>query len=175
MVPEYRKSFFSVEMTSQLRMKNFNEGDEIRKAEIFGCHPVHWKPIREKVKKWAQSGWERWEDEQPEWFTDQWKARLPDDMKPRRRRKATIKGRKGGSKPVETEEDKNDGRTGDSTEGGQGQGQGGRRKSLIENLVIKLESRDAKISPAGNEENEEEKVDFEEFKSAFKRRGSIEF
>jgi hypothetical protein len=32
------------------------------------------------VKSWTVENWERWEEEEPEWFNDAWKAGVDDDM-----------------------------------------------------------------------------------------------
>jgi hypothetical protein len=34
------------------------------------------------VKSWTVENWERWEEEEPEWFNDAWKAGVDDDMIP---------------------------------------------------------------------------------------------
>ena len=30
------------------------------------------------------AGWHRWEEEKPEWFTEAWRLKVPDEMKPER-------------------------------------------------------------------------------------------
>ena len=41
-----------------------------------------WKGIRDEVKKWVIENWWKWKEEQPTWFTDNWIAKVPDDMIP---------------------------------------------------------------------------------------------
>lgn len=41
-----------------------------------------WREIREEVREWCLDGWETWEEEEPWWFNDAWKARVDEDMIP---------------------------------------------------------------------------------------------
>lgn len=57
--------------------------DELRK-EIFYYNKQIWVDIREDVKSWVMRNWRRWERERPEWFNDNFKEKIPNDMKPER-------------------------------------------------------------------------------------------
>ena len=62
--------------------KNFLEGTDFMKAIIFSKNKGYRKPIEDKVATWVKEGWATWEEEKPEWFTDKWKASVPEYMKP---------------------------------------------------------------------------------------------
>ena len=57
------------------------DGTDVMKSGTFSAHKSHWWPIRAKVAAWIKEGWATWEEEKPDWFTDQWKASIPEDMK----------------------------------------------------------------------------------------------
>jgi hypothetical protein len=80
MKKEYRKTFFSTETSCQWTMSFFLMSDDDSKKKVtVGHSEAQWLKIREDVKKWVFDNWERWEEEQPEWFTERWKSRIPDD------------------------------------------------------------------------------------------------
>eukprot|EP00519_Triparma_laevis_P012953 CAMPEP_0182503250 /NCGR_PEP_ID=MMETSP1321-20130603/14968_1 /TAXON_ID=91990 /ORGANISM="Bolidomonas sp., Strain RCC1657" /LENGTH=101 /DNA_ID=CAMNT_0024708381 /DNA_START=109 /DNA_END=411 /DNA_ORIENTATION=- len=79
---EYRNTFFSFETGGEMTRRVFFEGTNIMKADIFYRNKAFRKPIEGKVKSWVKEGWATWDEEKPEWFTDQWKASVPEDMKP---------------------------------------------------------------------------------------------
>lgn len=81
----YRRTFYSIETGGQLTRRMFLAGDDKLKSEVFGCHTDHWNPIVDSVKEWVVSGWKRWNDEKPEWFSDRWIARVPEELIPGRR------------------------------------------------------------------------------------------
>jgi hypothetical protein len=37
----------------------------------------HWRSIEHEVKAWVEANWERWEDENPEWFDEAMRGRVP--------------------------------------------------------------------------------------------------
>ncbi|GMI28241.1 hypothetical protein TeGR_g4461, partial [Tetraparma gracilis] len=76
----YKGTFFSTQTGYQyVQSKFLREGDENKKA-VFKYNKKQWLSIRGDVKAWTLENWERWEEEQPEWFTDAWKARIDEDM-----------------------------------------------------------------------------------------------
>lgn len=74
---KYRSTFFSVETGGQLTRRNFLEGNDVMKADVFTNNHVHWAPIESKVERWVMEGWAVWEEEKPEWFSDRWKELVP--------------------------------------------------------------------------------------------------
>lgn len=57
--------------------ENFLGGNDLIKADVFTNIEAHGAPIREKVEAWVKAVWWTWEQEKPEWFTDNWKAMVP--------------------------------------------------------------------------------------------------
>ena len=88
------------------------------KADIIYIHETHWSSIRDKVGAWVKAEWKNWEQEKPEWFTDNWKKEMVlKDMIPEKGIEEAV--------TVESEKKKDVIVT---VEGAQG----GRRKSLID-------------------------------------------
>jgi hypothetical protein len=54
------------------------------------------------VKEWVGEGWMRWKRDKPDWFTDNWKARVPSDWVPKEGKEEWDKARKSvmGGKPA---------------------------------------------------------------------------
>ena len=59
-------------------------GDDLSKCIIFGVTRAYWLPFENRVAAWVHEGWETWEEEKPDWFTDLWRASVPKYMIPRR-------------------------------------------------------------------------------------------
>eukprot|EP00618_Florenciella_parvula_P016977 CAMPEP_0119473200 /NCGR_PEP_ID=MMETSP1344-20130328/4942_1 /TAXON_ID=236787 /ORGANISM="Florenciella parvula, Strain CCMP2471" /LENGTH=2127 /DNA_ID=CAMNT_0007506261 /DNA_START=134 /DNA_END=6517 /DNA_ORIENTATION=- len=99
MVPEYRKTFYQHNSFKMLIMWMWDErtrcvygdGSDASRASVLGFAAWAWPPS-DQVRTWLE-GWERWEREQPAWFTEKWKARLrhpsvpPEALPPALRRK----------------------------------------------------------------------------------------
>jgi hypothetical protein len=75
---KYLHTFWSTQRSKDFSMAKFLEGesDKIR-FEVFTNSRHHWVSIEGEVKKWVELNWARWEEEQPEWFTDIKKASVP--------------------------------------------------------------------------------------------------
>jgi hypothetical protein len=84
-VPEYRKTFWSLQSGRQTAESTFldNEEDGMR-ILIFTVIVVLWSRIKEDVKAWTMANWETWDEEKPEWFTPTAIARIPDEFIPPR-------------------------------------------------------------------------------------------
>jgi hypothetical protein len=92
---EYWGTFFSVQTGYAWVQSKFIEADgDERKSRIFVFNKKMWLSIRGDVKAWTLENWERWEDEQPEWFNDNFRAAVDDDMIP----PASLRKLNGGSK-----------------------------------------------------------------------------
>ena len=64
-------------------MSYFLEGtSEELKLTVLRRSRHHWISIEDKVRKWVELNWARWEEEQPEWFTDARKAQVPVEFIP---------------------------------------------------------------------------------------------
>ncbi|GMH95050.1 hypothetical protein TL16_g13066 [Triparma laevis f. inornata] len=145
---EYWRTFFSFETGAQMTRRNFLDGDNVMKCEVFGCHASQWYPIKGKVEQWVSSGWAQWEEERPEWFSDIWKESVLEEMRPLKRRSSSLSKRS--LKEKLGEEHKESLRQGDAGAGSRGGGGGG--------------GDGAKVYPAGGERGEgNEEIDIEEF------------
>ncbi len=79
----YRGTFFSTMTAKQFRIQSFREAKtDTIKVNVLKLHPSYYKSIRGEVEEWVKDNWERWNEEQPEWFTDVVKKRIPEDMIP---------------------------------------------------------------------------------------------
>ncbi|GMI16291.1 hypothetical protein TrLO_g11949 [Triparma laevis f. longispina] len=53
---EYRHTFFSIETAGQITRRNFLDGTDVMKSEVFTNNESHWAPIRDKVETWVKAG-----------------------------------------------------------------------------------------------------------------------
>ena len=83
MKPAYRRTFFSTQSGHTWVKSFFVDGttDE-KKMRTLLSNKKQWRSIRDDVKAWTLENWELWEEEQPEWFNDAWRASVEDDMIP---------------------------------------------------------------------------------------------
>ena len=58
------------------------EESEAVKFMVLDNSRHQWLSIEGEVKKWVALNWAKWEEEQPEWFTDVMKAKVPVDFIP---------------------------------------------------------------------------------------------
>ena len=80
---KYWHTFWSTQRSKDYTMAYFLHGkSDAIKFEVMGSSRHHWVPIEDKVRKWVEENWARWEEEKPEWFTDQMKATVPVEFIP---------------------------------------------------------------------------------------------
>ena len=156
---QYRHTFFSVETGGQLLRRLFLEGDDVSKSQVFKKHKSLWSPIRAKVATWVKEGWATWVEEKPDWFTDEWRAKVPENMKPS---KETDDVNGGDKKAVENE-------GGEAMTVGGGEEQKESRRRVVE-VISGQKAASSKVMPAGGGKGE---IDTEEFMREMKRRGSL--
>jgi hypothetical protein len=80
---KFVSTFFSPQ-TGHAWVKSFfldYEEDRI-KMFLHGQNRKQWASIRDDVKQFTMENWERWEEEKPAWFNDNFKASLDDAMIP---------------------------------------------------------------------------------------------
>ncbi|GMI16130.1 hypothetical protein TrLO_g13736 [Triparma laevis f. longispina] len=108
------------------------------------------------MKNWIKNGWKQWEEEKPEWFTDEFRASVPEDMIPKKnaRDEETVTEVREEKKDVVVCVEK---------------AQGSHRKSLLDTLKNRKENN--KVAPDGVKK--EQIIDVLEFKREIERRGSI--
>jgi hypothetical protein len=94
MKKEYRKTFISFETGSDWAMSFFLKGDtDEKRVKPLRLNINKWKKIRPEMKEFLLDSWDTWEEENPKWFTEVWKSRVPGDMLPAAElRKQTIAG-----------------------------------------------------------------------------------
>lgn len=65
--------------------RHFMDGNDLQKASFdFGVNDSHLNPIKDKVEAWVKNGWKHWEEEKPEWFTDEFMASVPEYTIPKK-------------------------------------------------------------------------------------------
>jgi hypothetical protein len=80
---KYFHTFWSTQRGKDKTMAYFLDGESDKiKFIVFTKSRHHWVSIKGKLKKWVEMNWAKWEEEQPEWFTDVVKATVPVDFIP---------------------------------------------------------------------------------------------
>ena len=80
----YRSTFWSME-TGNVWIQSYflyGESDTIKKY-VLDFNKAKWKAVEPQVKEWVGEGWMGWERDKPDWFTDNWKSRVPVDWVPK--------------------------------------------------------------------------------------------
>jgi hypothetical protein len=84
MKKKYRSTFWSMETsTENIHAYFLQGGGEAIKMNVVNFNKGKWKAIEPQVKEWVGEGWLGWEREKPDWFTDNWKAKVPVDWVPK--------------------------------------------------------------------------------------------
>jgi hypothetical protein len=80
---KYLHTFWDTKRSKDMSMAYFLEGesDEI-KFVVFTASRHHWVSIERELRKWIRLNWAKWEEEQPEWFTDVIRATVPVEFIP---------------------------------------------------------------------------------------------
>jgi hypothetical protein len=80
---KYLHTFLSTQKSKDYGMEFFLQGESDKvKIRVFTTSRHHWVSIEGQIKKWVVSNWAKWEEKQPEWFTDVIKATVPVDFIP---------------------------------------------------------------------------------------------
>ncbi|GMI27434.1 hypothetical protein TeGR_g5859, partial [Tetraparma gracilis] len=84
MKKKYWSTFWSMETGSEWVQSYFLQGgsDSI-KMNVLTLNKGKWKAIEPQVKEWVGERWMGWERDKPDWFTDNWKAKVPADWVPK--------------------------------------------------------------------------------------------
>ena len=136
------------------------DGTDVMKSGTLSVHKSHWWSISDKVEAWVSAGWATWEEEKPDWFTDQWKASVPEDMKPAKKKTGEIDDEGKTAEENEVEE---------ALMVGGGDEQKGRRRSVLE-VISGQKAVSSKVMPAGGIKKE---INEKEFLREMNRRGSM--
>ena len=156
---QYRHTFFSTESAPQMTKRIFLEGNDLERYTLFQITRTYWKSFEDKVAAWVKESWATWEEEKPDWFTDQWKLIVPEDMKPTKKTGDVDGGDETAAK--------NEGE--EALTVGGGEEQNSRRRSVLE-IISGQKAASSKVMPA---EGIKKEIDVEEFMREIKRRGSI--
>jgi hypothetical protein len=80
---KYLHTFWSTQTSKAQKIAYFLEGNnDEKKSQVFTCSRRQWVSIEPAVKRWVEINWAKWEEEQPEWWTDVMKAKVPVDFIP---------------------------------------------------------------------------------------------
>jgi hypothetical protein len=80
---KYLNTFWNIQRGKDYSMSSFLEGEsDAKRFKVFRTSRHHWVSIEGEIKKWIELNWAEWEEEQPEWFTDTMKAKVPVDFIP---------------------------------------------------------------------------------------------
>jgi hypothetical protein len=80
---KYLRTFWSIQRGKDKTMAYFLEGkSDAIMFVVFKRSKRHWVSIQGEIKKWVKLNWAKWQDEQPEWFTDVMKAKVPVEFIP---------------------------------------------------------------------------------------------
>jgi hypothetical protein len=80
---KYWHTFWSTLRSKDMSMAYFLEGEsDEMKFVVFTNSRHHWVSIEGEIKKWVGLNWAKWEEEQPDWFTDVMKALVPVEFIP---------------------------------------------------------------------------------------------
>ena len=94
MKKNYRSTFWSLETGNEWIQAFFiNGGSDDGKKNVLKYNKVKWKAIEPQVKEWVGEGWMGWERGKPDWFTDNWKSRVPVDWVPKEGKAEHMKAR----------------------------------------------------------------------------------
>ena len=82
---EYLDTFIGGDTAATFNRKVFlalKDDQEKEKSFYFDNHPDVNRLFIDELKQWTMSNWRRFEDTKPEWFTDGWIERVPNDYMP---------------------------------------------------------------------------------------------
>jgi len=82
----YLHTFYDLHTASTFNRKSFlhlREDQDLEKSEKMRRHPdIYMAWGDELIKPWTINNWNRWEEEKPAWFTDNWIEAVPNEYIP---------------------------------------------------------------------------------------------
>ena len=91
---EYLWTFFDTRTGKQFAIDTYHDSvTDGTRFEVFGHHESYYNSIAGELMTWLDANWEKWEEEEPDWFTASAIASIPEDMLPVR-----VKNKLGGTK-----------------------------------------------------------------------------
>jgi len=80
---EYWVTLFDTRTGTQFAVDNYKAAaTDVMRFDIFTHHPIFYSSISEELYKWLTDNWDRWEDEEPDWFTAAAILNIPEDILP---------------------------------------------------------------------------------------------
>ena len=83
---EFLHTFYDMDTASTYNRKAFlhlREDQDFEKSWSLTVHPDVYKAWGDElIKKWTLKNWNRWEEEKPAWFTDEWIEAVPNEYIP---------------------------------------------------------------------------------------------
>jgi hypothetical protein len=80
---KYRRTFYSLTTAHEAVQARFLNGDTDQvKADIVKKNRHCWEPIRPQVVEFFHANWDKWKQEHPDWFTENFVAKVDDDLIP---------------------------------------------------------------------------------------------
>ena len=80
-VPEHRQTFWSTRTGWRHSQGYFLDNiKDSHRILVFECNRSQWRSIEAAVNEWTHANWARWEEEKPEWFTEQIISMVPDEF-----------------------------------------------------------------------------------------------
>jgi len=77
MKKSYRRSFVSLKKGKSLPLEVFKSYDDHVKARVMSFNRKQWFEIESQVEAWVRDGWWTWQDDKPDWFDEQFVAKIP--------------------------------------------------------------------------------------------------
>ena len=80
---EYLVTFFDMRTGSQFLCDNWRKGvSEKERFYVFSKHKSLYRSINKELKDWLSENWDRWEEEEAEWFTAKMIGKIPSELLP---------------------------------------------------------------------------------------------
>jgi len=102
-VPEHRQTFWSTRTGWQSSQGYFLDNlDYAKRIFVFKRNRIHWRSTEAEVMAWTHANWARWEEGEPEWFTERIISIEPDEFVPKKgleRLRSEMKRRGSARKP----------------------------------------------------------------------------
>jgi hypothetical protein len=84
---EYRKTFASTQLGKEATMAQFEVDDDEVRSRVVICNRAQWTTIEAEVRDWVTTNWWVFREENPAWFNENWRRRVPVDWVPTADRK----------------------------------------------------------------------------------------
>jgi len=98
---EYLVTFFDTRTGSQFLCHTWRDAiSDEQRFNVFSKHRSLYKSINKELKDWLSENWDRWEEENEEWFTAKMIGKIPDELLPEKFTSKLGVGAKGRRKSI---------------------------------------------------------------------------